>query len=341
MNKLDEQTLGRILAEFRNQIGQTGSEVVPYLKASLRGTGYSYWSTNRISLVEKNQTSRPEIEILRAFSDFYRLTPWEYTVLLRAADYPPTEEQLHEMRLNVSPILAEIGVPSYVLNYRYELVLWNDAFAQLYDPAPPTFAGTMMREQLREDIENPREVWREEVNALTEGANSPAGNQSSLDSPLQLQVGMPYFLFLWSRQGRFRQQTAHEEWERVVDFVLVRFWRTVKPLIQPHWNLTPEGEPGEPEWLHNVIRRLSNLPAPDGQDFAERSQRTRALLGSDRRDKQVQLLRNRLYDRLFFRQGRLRFQWVNSEMEDARFTLVQHFPIEQSVTMPLPFRQPW
>jgi hypothetical protein len=131
-----------------------------------------------------------------------------------------------------------------------------------------------------------------------------------------LQENLSIFALLFSQTSRLRKIVEPDDWSKLTQFFLVRFWRTSLPMFNQHWYSS-----GIPPWITKLEEDMQSKPVPENQDFSELSGRIRRSLETEGgwADPHTQLLNNFLHDRLMFRQLGAQFQVIPSGMSDARF----------------------
>ena len=342
MNWLGEQTVGRILTYYRNRLGLRVVDVKPMLPAS--------WRESKISLLENDHAARPTRDILGMFAREYGISPLEYTYLLRAADYPPTEQEAravyHRFQSGGAPTLY----PAFVLTYRYDLVCWNQSFAELFTSADSASATTRSAELIlpqdpdfaafREDGSPPFGSLPFESSASI--SESPTGAAATESAPLfPLRVGKSFFELLFDRrlcsrffdyQGEIDHlvpvsQNEKEPGTRLVDYFLNRFWRETMSLVQVDWVPRERQQEPLPLWLVELYRRMATLGV-EGAEFVEASARIRKKLTGSWNDPSVQLIENAfLSDALLIQRRNGTHLLMPKELADARFTMYMIIPM--------------
>jgi len=331
LNSLEEQTFGQLIAAFRRRRGLSQQDVAPLLAR------FGFRFAPQLSLLEGGTwPTQPDRALIHELAGLYTLSPFEESCLLRQADLLPSGTEQQSILMRFGTTLLDFSSPACVLNAHWQLVAWNETFAALYDgserletpssrfpfpesalqaashapaaPSSPTTSSTSSAPSA-----SPSSASERRGRSTPPAAGSPAGL-------LTLQENLNFLLLLFGRTSRLRALLEAEEWTKLAQFFLIRFWRTTLPLLNPHWYT-----PAEPAWLRQLEAELRALPVPENQEFAELSDRIRHSLEADGgwADPHSQLSNNWLQDRLLFRQLGVPFHVIPTLMSDARFLFLQ------------------
>jgi hypothetical protein len=330
LESMDEQTFGQLIASFRRRRGLNQADVAPLLA----GFGFRY--PPQLSLLEGGtwQTC-PERSLIQEFARLYTLSQREESFLLRQADILPSATEQQSIIMRFGTTLLDFSSPACVLNMHWQLVAWNEAFAELYDCSEnlrsrtSRFKGpdsSLQAASRSSDLVLGRSSYSSpEVDAPPDSSipSSSAPNRprdAHLEDFLVLRESLSVFALLFSRRSRLREILEPDEWNKLAQFFLTRFWRTSLPLFNQHWYPS-----GEPSWIIQLEKDMQTLPVPENQEFSEMSGQIRRALESDGgwADPHTQLLNNFLHNRLMFRQLGSQFQLIPTVMSDARFLFIQ------------------
>ena len=316
----DEQTFGHLVRHHRNLLNQNGDTV--------RGL-FPNMSAGRYSQLETDKAGRPTFEMVQTFKDVYSLSGLDFTMLLRAADYAATEEETEAVKRSVrsSRVSKSMG-PAFVMDYRGDMTMWNREFALRYDIVSPDMAETLPVPTSLVHGGVPR------VEAAADFARrSGASSSPRLQGPdHHLYPGMSLLDLLFNWQYRLRWELRPEEWESLEHYFLVRFWRTIWPLLRPSWY---DQDHVEPDWLRQLLARLGNLPNGAGADFVRYSSVVRQLLEVNPSDPKVQRVSDFTFDTVVYWHDPVQYEVHPTTLFDSRFVLFQHHPLDPTAGVPV------
>ncbi len=149
----------------------------------------------------------------------------EYRTLLRAADIPPTPDEITAALRVVRPFMERCAYPAYCLSYRLDVIAWNAVTARVYGLGPDA-AGP--------DLPSTLPIGEPRVN--------PAVRENMRLLPL-----------LFDPHGPLRpllEEAGHDEWRRLM--------RRELSLILSYW--APLMVFGEPSWMTALIRTCAPFP---------------------------------------------------------------------------------
>src|SRR5258706_14622656 len=145
-----ELTLGMIYRLFLDRSQRLQSDIAAQLNMLVhngtyqrqRGSDWT-WKLNRVA-TDKRRFSEQEYATI---AEVLNLSRVEYLTLLRAADIPPTADEITAALRLLRPFMESCPYPVYCLTYRLDIIAWNAVTARVYglDPAaagpdmPPTF----------------------------------------------------------------------------------------------------------------------------------------------------------------------------------------------------------
>jgi hypothetical protein len=327
LDSMDEQTFGQLVGLFRRRRGLNQADVAPLL------TRFGFRFPPQLSLLEGGTwPTRPERALIQELARLYTLSPREESFLLRQADIPPSPTEQQSIIMRFGTILLDFSSPACVVNMHWQLVAWNEAFAEFYDsneslsPRTFQFKGSVSSIQAASQpsdltVSNNRRSSKEGA-SLAQDPIEPSPTASALsqgaqrDGSLVLQENLSIFALLFSQTSGLRKILEPDDWNKLTQFFLIRFWRTSLPMLNQHWYPS-----GVPPWIAQLEEDMQSQPIPENQEFSEMSGRIRRSLESDGgwADPHTQLLNNFLYDRVLFRQLGAQFQVIPTGMSDARF----------------------
>jgi hypothetical protein len=155
-----------------------------------------------------------------------RLPYQQYTALLRAADHEPLALEGQTMLAPLRPRLHRHHTPAFVMDYRTQLWLWNDAFtAQV---GAPQLATT------DDDDETPKRAFAPETSLLT---------------------------LVFDPTGPLRRDSEPASWQIFAASLLSWFWRTTRKMQQHGWEHTTTD--GTPLWMDQLFTHVRALPDTD------------------------------------------------------------------------------
>jgi hypothetical protein len=329
LDSMDEQTFGQLIALFRRRRGLNQADVAPLLAQ------FGFRFSPQLSLLEGGTwQARPERALIQELARLYTLSPYEQSALFRQADIFPSSTEQQAIIMRFGRTLFDFSSPACVLNMHWQLVAWNEAFAALYDSSNSLSPLTSMVKGLGSSIQaaaQPNELslggradTSSEVAPLRDLGAPSSSKAASLhgiqhEDALVLQENLSIFVLLFSHTSRLRRVLEVDEWSKLAQYLLVRFWRTSLPLFNRHWYAS-----GEPPWIAELQESMLARPIPESQEFSEMSGRVRQTLEADGgwADPYTQLVNGLLYDRLLFRQLGAQFQLIPTHMSDARFLFV-------------------
>ncbi len=310
MQWLEEQNFGRLLQYFRENDNRSVQEVAAKL-------GYtSSW----LSKIENNQATRPEIERVYRFAGEYRLTLRLRSYLLRAADYPPSDENITELLVAMRPELSMQPYPAFILDYRYQLIAWNPMMQRFYEGQLATQDLDSRSEQATEGTLGTGRTGGTPGEVTTD----PSGTTGITPRcTLVLRPNLSFLDVLFNPSSCLFLHMKRDDWDRLSEYFLVRFWRAMMPLMQPHWY-----EAGQPAWLQEELTRLGSLPDPAGSDFLRKSTEIQYMLKAYPSDPKAQLIFYFGYrvDTRMFQDQHQTFRVMPNDLLDGRFTLFSFLP---------------
>lgn len=307
LDSMDEQPFGQLIALFRRRRGLNQADVAPLLAR------FGFRFPPQLSLLEGGTwQTHPERALIQELARLYSLSPREESYLLRQADIPPSATEQQSIIMRFGSFLFDLSSVACVVNMHWQLVAWNESFADLYDSR-----GSLKSRTSESKL---RHSPFQAAGRSSAFAQAETEQDKHLDEFVALVENMSIFTMLFSHKSRLRAILEPDEWSKIARFLLIRFWRTTLPMFNQHWY--PLGQPAWVEQLEDDMRALS---APDNQEFMDMSMQIRRALESDSgwADPHVQLLNNFLYDRLLFRQQGYQLQLIPTVMSDARFLFVQ------------------
>ena len=143
LDSLDEQSFGQLIASFRRRRGLNQADVAPLLAR------FGFRFPPQLSLLEGGTwQTRPERALVQELARLYTLSPREESLLLRQADIPPSATEQQSIIMRFGTTFLDFSSPACILNLHWQLVAWNEAFAELYDssdsvrPRTPEFKGS-------------------------------------------------------------------------------------------------------------------------------------------------------------------------------------------------------
>ena len=321
MNLGLELSLGTLLEIFRSRRGLKGRDVASSMTNLLSQISLQPRSlyASGLSNIESNNSGRPDMEMLQAFSQIYQISAFEYTNLLRQADYYPDVETIEALRGRLASSQRNSACPKCILTYRSTIVTWNPAFAQLLtnDPSSVDLHSGGLSSSLPP------------ISATQSGPRTPDLGIPTREhaQSWQLLPGASLFELVFHPMSPLRKVLSQNDWELLSVFLLTRFWRTIEPLIQPAWNKSLyAGETGIPDWLSQRLDQLARLPEPGGAEFSSMSQAIRNTLLRDSRDPAVQLAQGIHIDQLTCTIQQRPYCLTPHELTDARFWELQFCP---------------
>lgn len=312
MNLMEEWSFGRLVHFLRTLTNQNAEDIIKI---------FGYAATSWLYDYERDNGMYPSLERVKRFGDVYPMYPNVYTYLLRASNYPLTEEEWEKQwEGRLKHLVSESRDPMYVLDYRYRLMAYNQSFAAQYDGAGGTTDETIRLPVVpRAGLIAPR---RGEEPSSPGRVSSGGGEHDH--QYLSLSVGMPFLLLVFSPLSRLRRGMELEQWQHFSHYFLVRFWRTTIPLMQRNWYKKTNGEP---EWLPEMLAQLIALPEPFGGEFLLESSAVRQRVEDDPNHPSVQLFDDFIHDSVVFWQGGTLMRLQTSELSDGRLILFRHSPV--------------
>ncbi|PWT72533.1 MAG: hypothetical protein C5B60_09445 [Chloroflexi bacterium] len=327
LDSMDEQTFGQLIALFRRRRGLNQADVAPLLAS------FGFRFPPQLSLLEGGTwPTRPERALIQELARLYTLSPREESFLMRQADILPSSTEQQSIIMRFGTTLLDFSSPACVVNMHWQLIAWNEAFAEFYDSSEnlglrtSQFKGSMLSVQAASqpsDLTLSRgRISSREESSLAKDPTEPSSSASALsqgvqgDDSLVLQENLSIFALLFGQTSRLRKIIEPDDWSKLAQFFLVRFWRTSLPMFNQHWYPS-----GVPPWIAKLEEDMQSRPIPENQEFSEMSGRIRRSLESEGgwADPHTQLLNNFLHDRLLFRQLGAQFQVIPTSMSDARF----------------------